>query len=265
MTASHLAWPPDASAAHCYARPFALLGDDLGIDLALQAAVPATITALLAGCVQDAERVAPTAERAWQWSVPRRREGLLAVVYATVGANITALARCDEPRCSQRIELDLELTSFVSAGAERIETDVEGQRLVCRMPTGDDLRAWALEGAYRPAWLAERIVIAIDERPKPDQWRLPESWVAPIAAALEAADPLAALTVDVSCPFCDHVFAVALDLESLLLGTLRDVARETREDVHQLARAYHWSESDILGMPAARRRAYLARLVEDHA
>jgi hypothetical protein len=29
-------------------------------------------------------------------------------------------------------------------------------------------------------------------------------------------------------------------------------------EIDQLARAYHWSEADILAIPAARRRRYLA-------
>jgi hypothetical protein len=35
--------------------------------------------------------------------------------------------------------------------------------------------------------------------------------------------------------------------------------------VHQLARAYHWSEREILALPRERRRQYLARVREEPA
>jgi hypothetical protein len=34
-------------------------------------------------------------------------------------------------------------------------------------------------------------------------------------------------------------------------------------DVHRLARAYHWSEEDVLALPVTRRRRYLAHVDRD--
>jgi hypothetical protein len=35
------------------------------------------------------------------------------------------------------------------------------------------------------------------------------------------------------------------------------------EEVHVLARCYHWSEAEILQLPATRRRRYLALIARD--
>ena len=41
---------------------------------------------------------------------------------------------------------------------------------------------------------------------------------------------------------------------------MRDRARELLRDVHRIARAYHWSERDILALTLQRRLAYLLLL-----
>jgi hypothetical protein len=40
-------------------------------------------------------------------------------------------------------------------------------------------------------------------------------------------------------------------------------ARRLLREVHELARAYHWSEADILRLDRRRRRRYLALLESD--
>jgi hypothetical protein len=35
-------------------------------------------------------------------------------------------------------------------------------------------------------------------------------------------------------------------------------------DIHELARAYHWREPDVLQLSHARRKQYLALIAEDH-
>ncbi|MGF1648485.1 MAG: hypothetical protein ACFCVF_16425 [Kineosporiaceae bacterium] len=44
---------------------------------------------------------------------------------------------------------------------------------------------------------------------------------------------------------------------------MRGRAAGVLRDVHRIARAYHWAEAEILGLPLARRGAYLMLLEED--
>ena len=257
MSGPLTAWPPGAhAAARCFARPFACQTEDL--DHALDASadgVAAAITRLLVGCLRDAEGRAPEPAAAWQWSVPRRRQGLIAIAHATLGDHVQALATCTAPDCRNPIELELGLASFLADAPERVRLAVADTRLECRLPSGTDLAEWSREG-FDACWLAARLVVVDDGEPM--EWT--PARLDALAAALEAADPLAALTVAVTCPSCDAALDVTLDLEPLLLGALRAVARETLEDVHRMARAYHWSEAEIVSMPRDRRRAYLSRL-----
>jgi hypothetical protein len=265
MSGPLTAWPPGVHPARCFARPFACEPADLGaLDSPSTddpAVVAVQITRLLECCLRDRDGSATAADTTWQWSVPRRRQGLIAIAHATLGASLQALARCNAPGCRNQIELELGLASFDAEAREQVELDVAGKHLVCRMPTGADLEAWAREGRFEAAWLAARLIV--EDAPGAADWT--SAGLDALAAALEAADPLAALTVPVTCPCCGTGLDVTLDLEPLLLGALREVARETLEDVHRLARAYHWTEAEIVAMPRERRRAYLARLQREAA
>lgn len=262
MSEPLIAWPPGAHAsARCFARPFACQPEDLDNALDVPAEdTAAAITRLLAGCLRDGEGRALDATAAARWSVPRRRQGLMAIVHATLGDHVQALAKCTAPGCRNPIELELGLASFVADAPERVGFEVAGTRHECRMPSGADLAAWSRE-AFDASWLAARLVIADDGEPL--EWT--PARLDALASALAAADPLAALTVPVTCPSCGTAIDVTLDLEPLLLGALRAVARETLEDVHRLARAYHWSEAEIVAMARTRRRTYLSRLQREGA
>ena len=74
---------------------------------------------------------------------------------------------------------------------------------------------------------------------------------------LESADPLADLRLDVACHACGHHTPAALDPGSVLWTDVQRQARLLLEQVHTLARAYGWSEGEVLSLGEARRAAYL--------
>lgn len=80
------------------------------------------------------------------------------------------------------------------------------------------------------------------------------------AEALEALDPLADITLDTSCPHCDAEHELQFDAAAFVWQELAGRAPRILRDVAELARAYHWSERDILAMPAPRRAFYLAQV-----
>ena len=51
-------------------------------------------------------------------------------------------------------------------------------------------------------------------------------------------------------------------LETYLMGELAREAIRLMDDIHVMAMAYHWNESDIIALPESRRRHYLARIPE---
>jgi hypothetical protein len=76
--------------------------------------------------------------------------------------------------------------------------------------------------------------------------------------ALEALDPNAELSLSVHCGVCGQHSLAQLDLGVLLWDEIDGHAHALLAEVDTLARAYGWTESEVLALSAARRAAYLA-------
>jgi hypothetical protein len=61
----------------------------------------------------------------------------------------------------------------------------------------------------------------------------------------------------VICPSCGCSWQTIFDIVSYLWTEVTVVAQRVLVDVHELARAYGWPETEILSMSAARRQFYL--------
>ena len=81
-------------------------------------------------------------------------------------------------------------------------------------------------------------------------------------ARIAEADPQADVEVALNCPCCQHTWQTDFDIVSYLWAELHAWATRLFREVHLLASAYGWSESDILNMSARRRRHYLEMLAE---
>ena len=79
-----------------------------------------------------------------------------------------------------------------------------------------------------------------------------------LAEALEALDPAADTMIEAACPQCGAAQELRLDPAVFVWEELAARAPRILRDVAELARIYHWSEREILAMPASRRAFYLA-------
>jgi hypothetical protein len=75
---------------------------------------------------------------------------------------------------------------------------------------------------------------------------------------LDAADPLAHVSFDLECVACSARWQRPFDIVAILWAEARAAGRRLVADIHALASAYHWSEAEILAVPAERRALYLA-------
>lgn len=75
---------------------------------------------------------------------------------------------------------------------------------------------------------------------------------------LEAADPLAHISFDLECAACNARWKRPFDIVTILWAEAQAAGRRLITDIHMLARAYHWSEAEILAVPARRRARYLS-------
>jgi hypothetical protein len=82
------------------------------------------------------------------------------------------------------------------------------------------------------------------------------------AAAATAPEPV---QLELSCHSCAASFTSPFDLGRFVVAELLEHSRTLLDDVHVLARIYHWSEPEIFRLPLKRRLAYLSRIDADRA
>lgn len=86
---------------------------------------------------------------------------------------------------------------------------------------------------------------------------LPEALHLEIGDAVAALDPLSVISLSLQCPECQTTFETVFDPVAFLWQEISVLVKRLLAEVDQLARAYGWTEAEILALPAARRRAYL--------
>jgi predicted RNA-binding Zn-ribbon protein involved in translation (DUF1610 family) len=195
-------------------------------------------------------------------SVGRRDGHLMAVREANFGSRVSGVAEC--PQCGELLQWDLDLGDVRSARNEHEEGTnrliMEGHELLYRLPDSTDLAAVALGGDVvhgRDTLLRRCVLEARKEGEQVDVGSLPEVVVSGLATEMEARDPQAETLLDFECPECGLRWQALFDVLTFLWTELQARAGNLLNDVHNLARAYGWSEKDILGMSAVRRRYYL--------
>lgn len=170
--------------------------------------------------------------------------------------------RCDCPECGctcdfvvDSARLSAEITA--AAGSPYLlaehELLVEGETVRFRLPSIDDVRAIPsgvpIESAL--ATLLSRCVL------HPQIEHLSELARLAVSQRMEALEPAASLTFEVKCPDCGNTWSAAVDVASVLWSELQVAAERTLLEVDALARAYGWSEAEVLSLSAIRRAAYL--------
>jgi hypothetical protein len=153
------------------------------------------------------------------------------------------------------------ISSRPAATEPRIDLGIGGKPWSVRLrsPTGADLERAARGG---PAAVRELIVNCIEELTAPSGDRvardeLPPEFESDVADALLALDPAAEARVAIACPSCSSPIDALLDAYAILKEAFGS-SRRIYDEVYRMARAYHWSEAEILALPLRRRRHYLA-------
>jgi hypothetical protein len=168
------------------------------------------------------------------------------------------------PDCSEELEFELSLAELQpdadAPRPARISVSEDEYEVECRPLCNADLSAAATLGPEADiASVLDRCVTAV--RAPGGGEMAPRQLPAPVAEtvlrAVAASDPGAHVEVTVRCP-CGSEWTDELDIRGIVWTELTDWVERTLNDVHTLARAYGWSEAEILGLSEVRRRWYLA-------
>jgi hypothetical protein len=181
---------------------------------------------------------------------------LLRLREACFGTRIQCHVDCEH--CGERVALVL-LSSDLLQPTTESSREIEVLDLRVRAPSLRDLAAVADETDLDRA--ARRLLARCCSSAAADAETLPEATFRKLEDALEALDPNADLALDVGCAACGHSGIAQLDVGELLWDEIDAHARALLGEVDALARAYGWTEAEILGLGAARRATYLAMAV----
>jgi hypothetical protein len=177
------------------------------------------------------------------------------------GPKIEATAVC--PKCGSELELtftarDLQLPAAKpSVSTEHLKLVAGDYEIDYRLPTTVDLLEVASGSGQAVAALLDRCVEARRQGSRIQSEALPAPIIELVGTNMAEADPYAEIQIALDCAGCLHRWSMVFDVVSYLWDEIEDWAERLIRDVHSLAAAYGWSEREIVGMSARRRRLYL--------
>ncbi|MBL8895296.1 MAG: hypothetical protein JNJ53_11880 [Rhizobiales bacterium] len=212
----------------------------------------------------------PAMEQILELTAGDRERLLLALCARLLGPEIDLVATC--PSCGEVAELSVRFADIMAAHSAttvsadpHVDLDAGGETWVTRLrpPTGANLEQAARSGPQAAHQLIISCVVELTDpcgkRVAPSA--LPAACESQLADALLALDPAAETRIGAECPSCGQPIDALLDGYVLLQNGFGG-SQTVYDDVFRMARAYHWSEAEILSLPPRRRRHYLAIAAE---
>ena len=194
--------------------------------------------------------------------IGHRDARLLALRERLWGPHMAAVVVC--PECRERLELALDTHEMLAGSPPDPPSEIPliiGEfKVTMRVPTTLDTQlgdsGYPTTGGNTTQVL-KRCVLRLEGENPVEVDQLPQEVLAGIEKRMAEADPLADIQLDLTCPSCHHRWRAVFDIVSFLWTELEVWVGRILSDVHTLARAYGWSERDILALSPTRRQFYL--------
>lgn len=187
---------------------------------------------------------------------------LLTLRERTFGPRLAAVSSC--PACREALEFEVSAADIrvPSASEPRLMIEMErvGYQLRFRLPNNIDVANLdpADDNQTNRRYLLRRCLLSAQrDGASVSADELPPEIVAAIAERMAEADPQAEVQFALACPRCGHSWSAPLDIASFVWSEINARAIRLLNDVHVLASAYGWRETDILSMNPIRRQTYL--------
>jgi len=171
------------------------------------------------------------------------------------GTRIVACIDCEHCGVGMEIVFD---TAQLLAGINEVDTpgDFKISGLRFRVPCSRDLAEVSGESDINMA-AAKLLKLCCLAHPQKMDASF-ANMLGEAEAAIENIDPAADINLSLSCEDCGHHWLAGFNIGSLLWDEIDVRARTLLAEVHSLARAYGWTEAEILALSPHRRTAYLA-------
>jgi hypothetical protein len=196
------------------------------------------------------------------------RDGRLLTLREQIfGPDITALANC--PKCNKFLETQLGVSDIRITQDPNLPKNfwvqVQNYRVSFRLPDSRDLIAIAevSDPLDSKELLIRNCILQVwqDEVEKTNK-QIPGEVLDAVIKKMDESDPQANIQLNLICPACGYTWQEQFDILRYFWSEIDNWATHTLEEVHILATAYGWRESDILSMSARRRQIYMEKVVE---
>lgn len=195
-------------------------------------------------------------------SIGRRDDLLLQLRAVAFGSHLDATTQC--PHCRSRLEIAFSTEQLRASADETavasLSLEIADHALCLRLPDTFDLLELepATDVVTAERMLLGRCVVSArcgEREIAPEE--LPQPVLTAVAARLAEADPQANLRFALTCPDCNHRWDEPFDIVAFFWREIEAWAGRLLRDVHTIASAYGWSESEIVKLSPTRRRIYL--------
>jgi len=218
----------------------------------------AILPLLLAACPE----ISP--ERLLQLTVGERDGLLLTQREWMFGSQLEATAAC--PQCGEHLEFSLTVDDIRAVPAlsdasalgktAALSATLGIYEVEFGLPTIADT-----QNIINLEQLLERcLIVATKANEQQAARELPATVIEAISHQMAAADPQADVQLALNCPTCQHEWLATFDIATFLWEEIHTWAQRTLLEIHQLARAYGWSENEILALSSSRRQIYLSMI-----
>jgi hypothetical protein len=184
------------------------------------------------------------------WPLGRRNRALAELRCACFGPALQGWISC--PQCAEKLEFQLDARALIGDNAAGEPIVVNGRSF--RLPTTRDLARAGREADSRVAALRLLQSCWMEAGPPPD---FSDEELEQVGERMGLADPLSETRLKLHCPQCGNQWDETLDLVTFLWSEIEARARRLLLDIHDLAAAYGWTESEILSLSELRRATYL--------
>ncbi len=193
----------------------------------------------------------------------QRTRGLLRLHASLFGGRADLVSRCPSCQTAAQFSVDCstlleQLPATADSATQRLELD--GFALEFRLPTGADVAAASSEDTdegFARCVLDRCVLVCVRDGVLTSLNDVPDHVLDAVSRQMEGLDPGASLSFAVRCPECAAHWDAPLDTGQLVWQKVQAAAERLFLDIDALARAYGWTEQQVLSLPPVRRAAYL--------
>ncbi len=180
------------------------------------------------------------------------------------GREIELLSHCPSCNAVAQFSADCNVLSAqlrpVRQEAPPYRLQTQGHEIEYRLPSSADLsHASTAKGDedFTQCLLERCVLSCMHEGQSVATSQLPEPVLEALSQQMQALDPGASVSFTLDCPQCAARWHAPLDVGEMLWHKVRTAAERVLLDIDALARAYGWTEREVLRLSPTRRAAYL--------